>query len=694
MKTRLQKTRKSLQEYASEEERLANWAFSDHPATVRETISLQYFVDGLKQGEIQKAVRIADVQDLKSALLYALKLEAATQARRKDRHFIRGARVTADELCESRLLKEMDILKEEMQAIKAGISNQEKRKFKCWGCGGTGHLRRNCPRSRNDENTITAVNGGDKELYVIGQINNISCCVVVDTGANVSIIRKDLAQNSQVNIIWTPPCVSLQTVTGDKIHVHGKTNIILRFGNIDYHHTVYIADITDPCILGLDFLKNNNFKLDFENSNMHSKFEDITLSGLQTQFESNQKIIAKTNISLSPRTECILHGRVAENRTFRFCVLDYPDPGSLKAGVLIASSVIDLLDSVIPVRIPNISDRTRTIQEGEVIAASVPVTCVDRKCNTQNLSSEDLVKDLEQNTDEKQRCAAGGLIEEFQSLFSIKFKDFGRTRLTKHRIDTGEHPPIKQHPRRLPLAKQEEVQKLFKDMKDNDVIEPSSSPWASPIVLVRKKDGSARIFVDYRRVNDVTKDSYPLPRIDDTLDTLAGNTRFSTLDLKSGYWQVELHPVDKEKTAFTTGQGMWQLKVMPFGLCNAPATFECLMETVLGGLSYEACLGYLDDIIILGFSFEEHLKNIRRVLQKLREANLKLSPSKCHLFRREVTYLRHIISAEGVRTDPEKISAVKDWNCPTSVLQLHSFLGLWKCFLGLSEIREKFLNDR
>ncbi|GFV21374.1 retrovirus-related Pol polyprotein from transposon 412 [Trichonephila clavipes] len=132
---------------------------------------------------------------------------------------------------------------------------------------------------------------------------------------------------------------------------------------------------------------------------MHSKFEDITLSGLQTQFESNQKIIAKTNISLSPRTECILHGRVAENRTFRFGIIDNHDPGSLKSGVLIATSVVDLSNSVIPVRIANISDRTRTIQEGEVIAACAPVTCVDGKCNTQELSSENLVKDLLQNTD-------------------------------------------------------------------------------------------------------------------------------------------------------------------------------------------------------------------------------------------------------------------------------------------------------
>ncbi|GFV89715.1 hypothetical protein TNCV_827071 [Trichonephila clavipes] len=181
---------------------------------------------------------------------------------------------------------------------------------------------------------------------------------------------------------------------------------------------------------------------------------------------------------------------------------------------------------------------SRGAEEGEVIAVCAPVTCVDRKCNSQDHSSDDLVKNLLQNIDldKKQRCSAGELVTEFQSVFSRTSEDFGRTRLTKHRIDTGEHPPIKQHPRRLPFTKQEEVQKLIKDMKNNDVIEPSSSPWASPIVLVRKKDGSTRFCVDYRRLNDVTKkDSYPLQRIHDTLDTLAGNTWFSSLDLKSGY---------------------------------------------------------------------------------------------------------------------------------------------------------------
>jgi hypothetical protein len=143
------------------------------------------------------------------------------------------------------------------------------------------------------------------------------------------------------------------------------------------------------------------------------------------------------------------------------------------------------------------------------------------------------------------------------------------------------------------------------------VIEESEGPWSSPVVLVRKKNGDLRFCVDYRKLNDVTKkDCFPLSRIDDTLDTLAGAKWFSTLDLKSGYWQVALHPDDKEKTAFSTGQGLWQFTAMPFRLCNAPATFERLMESVLRGLIYDAYLVYLDDIIVIGRTSQEHLDNL------------------------------------------------------------------------------------
>ncbi|UYV84785.1 K02A2.6-like [Cordylochernes scorpioides] len=269
------------------------------------------------------------------------------------------------------------------------------------------------------------------------------------------------------------------------------------------------------------------------------------------------------------------------------------------------------------------------------------------------------------------------LLCQYEDVIATSPKNVGRTNVTQHRIDTGGATPVKQLPRRLPMTRRDEVAKLIEEMAEQDVIEPSSSPWASPVVLVKKKDGSTRFCVDYRRLNDLTKkDSYPLPRIDATLDTLSGSQWFSTLDLKSGYWQVSIHPEDREKTAFTTGNGLWQFKVMPFGLCNAPATFERLMETVLQGIPLETCLVYLDDIIVMGKSFEEHLINLERVLQKIRGARLKLNPRKCKPFKEKVRYLGHVISRQGIQTDPDRTETVRQWPVPRDVHQLRSFLGL------------------
>ncbi|KRZ03458.1 Transposon Ty3-G Gag-Pol polyprotein [Trichinella pseudospiralis] len=194
-------------------------------------------------------------------------------------------------------------------------------------------------------------------------------------------------------------------------------------------------------------------------------------------------------------------------------------------------------------------------------------------------------------------------------------------------------------------------------MIHRDIIEPSCSPWASPIVLVNKKDGTCRFCVDYRQLNNVTqKDAHPLPRIDDTLDALSGAQWFSTLDLASGYWQVEMETRDREKTAFTTPYGLYQFKVMPFGLCNAPATFQRLMETSLRGLVGSKCLVYLDDVIVFGRTAEEHTARLQEVLDRLRKVGLKVKPEKCQLMKRKVAYLGHIISEKGIATDPSKTS--------------------------------------
>ncbi len=173
---------------------------------------------------------------------------------------------------------------------------------------------------------------------------------------------------------------------------------------------------------------------------------------------------------------------------------------------------------------------------------------------------------------------------------------------------------------------------MLDDMLKQGIIKQASGPWSSPVVLVPKKDGTTRFCVDYRRVNNLTKkDAHPLPRIDETLDALTGAKWFSTIDLVSGYWQVEVEPSDREKTAFATPFGLHQFRVMPFGLTNAPSTFQRLMELVLAGLNWSVCLVC---IIIYSSTVEEHLE----VLERLRVAGLKLKPSKCSLLQKSVHY--------------------------------------------------------
>jgi hypothetical protein len=208
------------------------------------------------------------------------------------------------------------------------------------------------------------------------------------------------------------------------------------------------------------------------------------------------------------------------------------------------------------------------------------------------------------------------------------------------------------------------------------VIEPGQSPWASPVVLVRKKDGSVRFCVDYRRLNAATCfDAYPLPRIDETLEALGGTRYFSTLDLISGYWQVGLTEEARKKTAFITRNGLFLWNVMPFGLCNAPATFERLMETVLRGLQWRQCLVYLDDVIVFAKTEDEMLERLDTVFGRLLAAGLKFKSRKCALFARQTEYLRHVVSEKGIHVNPEKIGAVRDWPVPQNKKEVRSFLG-------------------
>ncbi|UYV66258.1 K02A2.6-like [Cordylochernes scorpioides] len=573
-KNRLQEKKESLQDLANDIRRLARLAFPTCPSETQDFLAQQQFIDAIGDPETQKFARLSSATTLQETLVQAMKHEAAQQASRGSYRLARQVK----------------------------LDNPEREKGRCWTCGANDHLSRTCPRKvkqRSDtepgklrivsfsgrklagpfENApdgtiqVSSLRNTENGLLLRGFINGRSCDMVIDTGANVTLVRTDVFQN-----LW-----KLQ--------------------------------------------------------------------------RSSPKFV-------------ILEG----------------DSEAPSRGILVAKELIDTGRDVIPVRVVNLYDSARAIKKGSCLGNAEPAVLIKRNHPVmQKSKSADNVPDhLQQVWEETKKELQPGqqrelatLLATYNKIFAKSSEDYGRTDLTRHRINTGESNPIKQAPHRIPLARRQEAETLVKEMLDQNIIEPSSSPWVSPVVLVKKKDGSTRFCVDYRKLNDITKkDSYPFPRIDATLDTLAGSQWFSTLDLKSGYWQVEMHPDDKEKTAFTTGSGLWQFNVMPFGLCNAPATFERLMEAVLQGLATETCMVYLDDIIVLGKNFEEHLSNIEKVFKRLEAANLKLSPKKCKLFKKEVAYLGHIISAEGVQTDPEKTETVRMWPTPKDLTQLRSFLGL------------------
>jgi len=249
--------------------------------------------------------------------------------------------------------------------------------------------------------------------------------------------------------------------------------------------------------------------------------------------------------------------------------------------------------------------------------------------------------------------------------------------LVEHDIDTGDARPIKQSPRRPPLAAREAEDEILNEMLATCVIEPSISSWASPVCLVKKKDGTFRFCIDYRRVNAVSKkDAYPIPDIQDALDNLRGSRYFATIDLLSGYWQLGMTDRAKERSAFCTRRGLFHFTRMPFGLSGAPGSFCRLMSIVLRDLLWVICLCYLDDIVIYARTPEELLERLRTVLDRLREVGLKAKPSKCELFRTEIKFLGHLVSADGINPMPDKLEAIRDWPVPHCLKDVRAFFGL------------------
>ena len=272
------------------------------------------------------------------------------------------------------------------------------------------------------------------------------------------------------------------------------------------------------------------------------------------------------------------------------------------------------------------------------------------------------------------------LLKEYHDIFSLEKCDVGHTKAAKHKIvlKDPDTPPFKERFHRIPPPELDEVCAHLKMMLDAGVIQPSNSPCSNAVVLVRKKGWSLHFCIDFRKLNSLTvKDSYPLPHICETLESLSGAAHYSTFDMNSGFWQVSMDEESKQYTAFTLGSmGLYECESMPFGLCHAPPTFQRLMLNCLGELNLTYCLIYLDDVIIFSQMEEKHLERMHVVFDCFCKHGLKLKPSKCDVFKTEINYLAHHVSKKGVLPSKKNLEAIAECPPPDTYTKVKSFVGL------------------
>ena len=528
-------------------------------------------------------------------------------------------------------------------------------------------------------------------VHIPCKIQGVQTVALLDTGAQISLMnttlynklsnKTELIDGIQIEGIVSGNRLEAKLLTDVKVLLGRKTELIWHF---------YVAPIKDNVILGIDFMCHYGVTLDFQAGVMKLKQLYIDLKELVAP---SGEVLTVSRVLLDQYVD--VPAESVLNTTARI------ENDSLKGTVVLSSktfnkgiTVPNMLvhagaQETVPIQLVNTSKKPITLKPGHVVASAMmgdilvqnvsEINGADVRPDCKEALPEHLTALLERSKTflkSSQQDELEILLKNYQDIFSKGSYDLGCFSHIQHEIHTGDERPVKQGMRRTPLGFEKEEEENLKLMLDLGVITESSSDWASAPVLVRKKDGSLRYCIDFRGLNSKTvKDLFPLPSISQCLDQLCGNVYFSTLDMASGYWQIEIAEKDRHKTAFITKFGLFEHKRMAFGLCNAPATFQRVIQFVLRGLTWDKILAYIDDVIVLGKSFEDHLNNLQLTFERFRKYNLKLKPKKCNLFHTETVFLGRKVSAEGVSVNPENLEKVQNWPIPKSVKDVESFLG-------------------
>ncbi|XP_053213836.1 uncharacterized protein LOC128397176 [Panonychus citri] len=428
---------------------------------------------------------------------------------------------------------------------------------------------------------------------------------------------------------------------------------------------------------------------------------------------ANGFIVNQTGIIVPPKSSVIIKVQAQPMKNFNEKVIITPAPKfNNSARLKFSLNEIEFKKGLSEATICNTEDFSFYIKSNETIG-QIKKICKSRESvftalesnhelDEINAAQDEMENEVEQNeindavkTELQNLCLSKGTVsigaslnhdrrnqlaetlEKYIDRFAFAQNQLGKTSCCQHQIDTGKNRPFSLAPYGCSLSERLAIKTEINRMKSLGVIVESTSPYSSPVIIVGKKDGGVRICGDFRRLNkDTVPDVYPLPSVQDALDCVSGCKYFSLIDLKSGYWQIEIDPRDREKTAIITRDGLFEFIVMPFGLRNAPATFQRLMDSVLADLKWIICIPYLDDILIFSKTFKEHLSHIDKVMDRLRLANLLIQPPKVAFAVNAINYLGHTLTAEGISPQQDKIKAVLEVERPSNVDKLRQFLGL------------------
>ena len=527
----------------------------------------------------------------------------------------------------------------------------------------------------------------------------------LDTGSAATLIKR--SSLSVKETIRKTCSKNIYDVSGSLIRTDGV--IDLRIGVTPevsrIHRCIIVSDLDFPgdILIGIDFLRRFNFKL--EHSRSHDKgyltleeikvpvkYSDTPSRSIRTIASVTKAPVSVGNLFKEKINSDVGHVRrttVCPPRTGKFVDLSLPNycvDGSVilvegsTDSLLIPKIVTTVRNNTAHVFVVNDSNRPVKLKNGTRMAVieKLDEESLDSIASVStNGDSVDVPLDIDlSHLSSKKRKKLVDLLSKYNALFTGDKNKIGNITGIKHGIVTTSNEPVHVRQWRLPQSSKEIIKKTCKDMHEAGVIEPSSSPWMSPVVLVRKKNGDIRFCVDYRAINKITiADQFPLPRIDELIDDLGNTSYFTVLDARSAYWSISMDDKDKEKTAFSDGSCLWQFKRMPYGLRNAPATFQRAMNTILNPVLGKHALAYLDDIIIFSSSFEEHLLHLMKVLSLLKKAGIKLNLEKCKFLVKEVKFLGFLINSNGISPDPDKIKAINEMPVPKNVTDVRRILG-------------------